>query len=128
MRLRVMLAVAIGAIAISGCSGSATTGPSATAPRQPDPACVAARKAERDLQTHQETDQTDESAIDADFMNFSDALSAAAQHEANPATAKAMTALANDYSALVQSQSGAAPLPDMNTVSSDGAAFDRSCS
>ena len=39
-----------------------------------------------------------------------------------------MTALANDYTALVESQSGAAQLPDMSTVQNDGAAFDKACS
>ena len=51
-----------------------------------------------------------------------------AQQEKKPATAKAMTALANDYTALVESRSGAAQLPDMSTVQSDGAAFDKACS
>ncbi|HJP76432.1 MAG TPA: hypothetical protein VJ914_19345 [Pseudonocardiaceae bacterium] len=118
-----LLAILVVAIAITGCTG--TQGPGSSS--GPDQACAAALKAERNLQAHQGTDQSDESAIDQDFMNFADALNSAAQHEADPAKAKAMTALAEDYAALVGSQSGAAQLPDMNTVSSDGAAFDKSC-
>jgi hypothetical protein len=38
-----------------------------------------------------------------------------------------MTALADDYTALVASQSGAAQLPSMATVQSDGAAFEAAC-
>lgn len=130
------------AIAIGGCANHGTasdTVPSthtspATAsapvrgPHGPDPACADVLKAEQVLQAHQSTDQSDESAVDQDFMNFSDALSTAAQHEPAPATAKAMTALADDYSALVESQSGAAELPDMTTVENDGAALDKACS
>jgi hypothetical protein len=123
--VRVVPVVAALAVALTGCgSGTAATTP----PNKPDPACAAALKAERDLQAHQNADQSDESAIDQDFLNFAGALGTAAQHEANPARAKAMTALANDYTALVQSQSGAAQLPDMNTVSADGTAFDTACS
>src|SRR5205807_9049092 len=51
-----------------------------------------------------------------------------AQRETHPATAKAMTALASDYTDLVASQSGAAQLPDMSTVQNDGTAFDKACS
>jgi hypothetical protein len=138
MRLRVVSALAVGII-IGGCaSGAASPSPPSSSqvspgrpiagPHEPDPACVAALKAEQDLRTHQDTDQTDQSAIDQDFLNFADALGNAAQHESNPATAKAMTALADDYTALVESQSGAAQLPDMSTVSGDGAAFDKACS
>jgi hypothetical protein len=97
-------------------------------PPGPDPACAVALKAEQALQARQGKDQNSESAIDQDFTNFANALSAAAQQEKHPATAKAMTALASDYTALVESQSGAAQLPDMNTVQSDGAAFDKACS
>lgn len=139
MRLRVVrvlpvVSALVVGVAIGGCgNGAASPGPASTSSPSasshgPDPACAAARKAEQDLQAHQDADQGDESAIDQDFMSFADALSTAAQHEANPAKAKAMTALANDYTALVESQSGAAQLPDMNTVSSDGAAFDKACS
>jgi hypothetical protein len=92
-----------------------------------DPACIAALKAEQTLQAHQGKDQNNESALDQDFTNFATALSAAAQREKHPATAKAMTALANDYNALVESQSGAEELPDMNTVENDGTAFDKAC-
>jgi hypothetical protein len=141
--------LAIG-IAVGGCStatagatpaGSASSpAASATAsaaartsapfygPPGPDPACVAALKAEQTLQARQSKDQNSESAIDQDFTNFANALSAAAQQEKHPATAKAMTNLANDYTALVQSQSGAEQLPDMSTVQNDGAAFDKACS
>lgn len=128
MRLRMVLAMAATAIILGGCAGRA---PATTAPPPPPPgpdaACAAARKAEQTLQAHQGADQSDESAIDQDFMNFADALSTEAAHERNPAKAKAMTALANDYTALVQSQSGAAELPDMNALSDDGAAFDKAC-
>ncbi len=136
--LALMLAVSIG---VGGCAtATATAGPaSATAPAPrssapvfgpaaPDPACVAALKAEQTLQARQGKDQSDESALDQDFTNFASALSDAAQREKHPATAQAMTALANDYTALVQSQSGAIQLPDMNTVQNDGAAFDKACS
>ena len=126
MRLLAILAAAIAVTgAITGCTS--TQGPGPGSGPGPDPACVAALKAEQNLRAHQGTDQSDESAIDQDFMNFADALNTAAQQESDPAKAKAMTALAEDYAALVGSQSGAAQLPDMNTVSSDGAAFDKSC-
>lgn len=116
MRLPAILVVAI---AVTACTSTTQPGP--------DPACASALKAEQNLQAHQGTDQTDESTIDQDFISFADALNTAAQHETDPAKAKTMTALAGDYTALVQSQSGAAQLPDLNTVSSDGAAFDKSC-
>ena len=115
------------AIAVGGCADHGTTSAPAH-PTGPDPACADVHKAEQTLQAHQGTDQTDESAIDQDFMNFSAALSAAAQHATDPTTAKAMTALADDYDALVESQSGAAELPDMNTIEKDGAALDKACS
>jgi hypothetical protein len=133
-----VLAVGVG---VGGCAtATATAGPaSATAPAPrssapvfgpaaPDPACAAALKAEQTLQARQGKDQSDESALDQDFTNFASALSDAAQQEKHPATAQAMTALANDYTALVQSQSGAVQLPDMNTVQNDGTAFDKACS
>jgi hypothetical protein len=44
-----------------------------------------------------------------------------------PTAAQAMTNLSNDYTDLVESQTGAAELPDMTTVQADGAAFDRAC-
>ena len=97
-------------------------------PAGPDPACAAALRAEQILRARQDKDQDNESALDQDFTNFANALSAAAQHETHPATAKAITALANDYNALVQSQNGAEELPDMNTVENDGTAFDKACS
>jgi hypothetical protein len=116
--------------ASAGSTASATARASASfyGPPGPDPACVAALKAEQTLQARQGKDQKNESAIDGDFTNFANALSAAAQQEKHPATAKAMTALANDYNDLVESQSGAAQLPDMSTIQNDGTAFDKACS
>ena len=113
----------------------AATGPAATraaapidGPAAPDPACFAAENAEQTLQSRQGKDQNDESALDQDFTNFAAALSAAAQSEKRPAAARAMTALANDYTALVESQSGAAQLPSVSQIQKDGAAFDKACS
>jgi hypothetical protein len=138
----VALALVAGA-AVAGCATAAAgtpaavTRPAATrtaAPVDgpvaavPDPACVAAKKAEQTLQSRQGKDQDNESALDQDFTNFANALSDAAQREKHPATAQAMTALANDYNDLVESQSGAAQLPDMSQVQQDGAAFDKACS
>jgi hypothetical protein len=137
------LVLAAGA-AVGGCStaaataGGASGSPAASSPVArtsapfdgplgPDPACAAALKAEQALQARQGKDQDSESAIDRDFTSFASALNAAAQREKHQATAKAMTDLANDYTALVQSQSGAGQLPDMSTVQSDGAAFDKAC-
>ena len=136
----VALALAAGAT-VFGCA-AATAGPPAAAtrpaatrsaapvdgPAVPDPGCAAAEKAEQTLQSRQGQDQNNESALDQDFMNFAAALSAAARSEKRPATAQAMTALANDYTALVESQSGAAQLPGMSQVQKDGAAFDKACS
>lgn len=137
-------AVLAAAIAVGGCGGGgATAGASsahpafsaaatstavpAAGPPAPDAACAAARKAEQTLQARQGKDQASESAIDRDFTEFASALNAAARHATHPATARAMTALADDYSALVASQSGAAQLPSVATMQSDGAAFDRAC-
>jgi hypothetical protein len=135
------------AIAVGGCttvsagtashSHAASASPSATATRAsapvfgppgPDPACAAALKAEQTLRARQGKDQDNESALDRDFTNFADALTAAARQETHTGTAKAMITLANDFNALVESQSGAGELPGMNTVEKDGAAFDRACS
>ena len=130
-------AVAAGCTAAAGspvADPGTTTRAAATAaapvygPSVPDPACVAAKRAEQTLQSRQSKDQNDESALDEDLTNFAAALSAAAQRETHPATARAMTALANDYTDLVESQSGAAQLPDMTQVQKDGAAFDKACS
>jgi hypothetical protein len=139
-------------IAVGGCTAASATDRSASAgsaaspaapatgsaaaraskpaygPPAPDPACVAALKAEQTLGTRQDKDQDNESALDQDFTNFANALSAAAQQETHPATAKTMTALATDYTDLVESQSGAAQLPDMTTVEADGTAFEKACS
>lgn len=148
MRHRALPAFAVvlaAGLAVGGCatatagtaSGSHTASSSPAAvrtsapvygPPGPDPACAAALKAEQTLQTRQSKDQDNESALDQDFTNFASALSAAAQEEKHPATAKAMTTLANDYTALVESQSGAEDLPDMNTVENDGTAFEKACS
>ena len=120
------------ASASSASSTTASAAPRTSAPFYgppgPDPACAAALNAEQTLQARQGKDQKSERALDQDFMNFANALSAAAQRETHPATAKAMTALANDFIALVESQSGAAQLPAMSTIQSDGAAFDKACS
>jgi hypothetical protein len=123
-------AIAGGASAgsVSAAASSARTSAPADGPYGLDAACVAALKAEQTLQGRQGKDENAESALDLDFTNFAAALNAAAQQETHPATAKAMTALANDYTALVESQSGAAQLPDMSTIQSDGAAFDKACS
>jgi hypothetical protein len=131
-------------IAVGGCaaatatagaaSASSAASPTASAasasfygPPGPDPACAAARKAEQTLQARQGKDQSSESAIDQDFTNFASALNAAARQEKRPVVANTMTALANDYTALVESQSGAAPLPSMSAMQNDGAAFDKAC-
>jgi len=131
------LALMVGATVV-GCATAgapaAATRPAATRATAPidgpaaDPACVAAENAEQTLQSRQGKDQNDESALDQDFMNFAAALGATAQSEKRPAAARAMTALANDYTALVESQSGAAQLPRMSQIQKDGAAFDRACS
>jgi hypothetical protein len=137
----VALALTAGA-AIAGCAAAtatpaatpATTRPAATGTAAPvygppsrDAACTAADKAEQTLEARQGKDQNNESALDQDFTNFANALSAAAQQEKHASTAQAMTTLANDYNDLVESQSGAAQLPDMSQVQSDGAAFDKAC-
>lgn len=136
----VALALAAGT-AVVGCAAATAGAPAATSrpattgaaapvdgPPVPDPACIAAQKAEQTLQLRQGPDRGNESALDQDFMNFAASLSAAAQREKRPAAAQAMTALADDYTALVQSQSGAAQLPAMSQVQKDGAAFDKACS
>ena len=113
---------------VSAAASSARTSAPVDGPYGLDAACVAALKAEQTLQARQGKDENAESALDRDFTNFAAALNAAAQQEQHPATAKAMTALAGDYTDLVASQSGAAQLPDMSTIQSDGAAFDKACS
>ena len=134
-------------IVVGGCAGSAastgaTSARSASSaavrpaaqtsapfvgPPAPDVACLAARKAEQTLQARQGKDQSSQSAIDQDFTNFASALNAAARQATHPAAAKAMTALADDYAALVASQSGAAQLPSVATMQSDGDAFEKAC-
>jgi Ca-activated chloride channel family protein len=135
-------AVLAAGLVAGGCAGAAATAGTASAPAvpsaaktsapvegpaAPDAACLAARKAEQTLQARQGTDQASQSAIDQDFTNFASALNAAAQRATHPATARAMTALADDYTALVESQSGAAQLPSVATMQSDGAAFEAAC-
>jgi hypothetical protein len=139
--------VTVVGVALVGCAaatatagaGSAHSAASATAsaaarasspfygPPGPDPACAAALTAEQTLQARQGKDQSSESAIDQDFTNFANALNAAARQATHPATARAMTALADDYTALVASQSGAAQLPSVATMQGDGAAFEKAC-
>lgn len=130
-------ATATAGTASSSHAASASSSATATAgrvgtpvfgPPGPDQACAAALKAEQILKARQDKDQGNESALDRDFTNFATALSAAARQEKHPALARAMIALASDYNDLVESQSGAADLPDMNTLENDGAAFDKACS
>jgi hypothetical protein len=109
-------------------AGTARTTAPVYGPTAPDAACSAAQKAAQTLQSRQGEDSGNESALDQDFTNFAATLNAAAQHETRPATAQAMTTLANDYTALVESQSGAVQLPDMSQVQKDGAAFTKACS
>ena len=116
-----------GSASSAAASAAAQTSAPFYGPLAPDPACAAARKAQQTLQARQGKDQNSQSAIDQDFTNFASALNAAAQRETHPAVAKVMTALADDYTALVESQSGAVPLPSMATVQGDGAAFDKAC-
>lgn len=113
----------------AAATGAASTRAAATmfGPAAPDPACVPAKKAEHTLQARQGKDQYSESALDKDFTNFAAALSSAAGHAKSEATVKAMENLANDYTDLVESQSGAAQLPDMSQVEKDGVAFDKAC-
>lgn len=136
----VALAFAAGA-AVAGCATAAATGASAPAttraattaaapvygPPGADPACVTAEKAKQTLVSRQAKDGNNQSALMQDFTNFSNALTAAAQREKHASAAQAMTALASDYTDLVQSQSGAAQLPDMSQVQNDGTAFDKAC-
>jgi hypothetical protein len=105
----------------SPSAGTAVAGPVS------DPGCVAAKAAEATLIARQTKDQSNETALDKDFTNFANALNNAAGKEQNQAIAQVITTLANDYTALVQSQSGAQQLPDMTTVQNDGAAFDKAC-
>jgi len=66
--------------------------------------------------------------IDINDMRLRERAAMAAQMGGpHPAAAKAMTALADDYTALVASQSGAAQLPSVATMQSDGAAFEKAC-
>jgi hypothetical protein len=114
--------------ASSAAASAARTSAPVTGPFGPDSACVAALRAAQTLQGRQLKDENNQSALDQDFTNFANALSADAQHETRPAAAKAMAALSSDYTALVESQSGGAQLPDVSTVQNDGTAFDKACS
>jgi hypothetical protein len=111
----------------AAASAAAQTSAPFNGPPAPDPACVAARKAAQVMQVRQGKDQSSQSALVKDFTDFASALNAAARQETHPAVAKVMTALADDYTALVESQSGAVPLPSVSTVQNDGAAFDKAC-
>jgi len=137
--LALVAGAAVAGCATAGATAGApatTTGPTSTRPVSApvagppvsDPACVAAKNAEQTLQSRQAQDQNNETALNQDFTNFAAALSAAAQSEKRPAVAQAMTALANDYNDLVESQSGDAQLPDVSQVQKDGTAFDKACS
>lgn len=146
MRTRALALVLAAGLATAGCAaaaggtspaaGGASPAASRTAgaapapvygPPAPDPACAAALAAQQTLQARQVTDSGNESALDRDFTNFANALNDAAQRERHPAAARAMTALAGDYTAMVQSQSGGAELPAMATVTRDGTAFGKAC-
>jgi hypothetical protein len=83
--------------------------------------------AEQVLETSQGKDKGNPGALDQDFTTFANRLAADAQKEANPTAAQAMTNLSNDYTDLVESQTGAAQLPDMTTLQNDGTAFDQAC-
>jgi hypothetical protein len=144
--LAIAAVLAVGVV-VGGCAGAAATAGATSArsassaaaavaaqtsapmvgPPAPDAACFAARKAEQTLQARQGKDQDSRAAIDRDFTNFASALNAAARQTTHPAVAKAMTALADDYTALVASQSGAAQLPSVAAMQGDGAAFDKAC-
>jgi hypothetical protein len=114
--------------AASSAASAARTSAAVNGPFGPDSACVAALRAEQTLQGRQLKDENNPSALDQDFTNYANALSADAQHEKRPAAAKAMAALSSDYTALVESQSGGAQLPGVSTVQNDGTAFDKACS
>jgi hypothetical protein len=102
-------------------SATAAAGAAAGAP------CRDAVQAEQALQTSQAKDQSNRSALDQDFTAFANRLAADAQKETDPAAAQAMTNLSNDYTDLVESQTGGAELPAMTTVQADGTAFERDC-
>jgi hypothetical protein len=106
-------------------SRPAVYGPSV--PPSPDAACADAVRAERALRVSQDKDRSDPSALGADFTAFASRLGADAQKETDPAAARAMTRLANDYTSLVESGTGGAELPAMSTVEHDGTAFGRAC-
>jgi hypothetical protein len=112
--------------AVPAASTAAAAAP-AYGPRAPDASCQAALRAQHTLEVSQVRDNANVTALDADFTKFANALTSDAGHETSSAAAKAMTSLANDYTALVQSQTGNAQLPAMATVQADGAAFTRVC-
>jgi len=116
---------------VDGPSVPASAAPSATATGTGAAAasapCRDAVQAEQSLQVSQAKDQSNRSALDQDFTAFANRLAADAQKETDPAAAQAMTNLSNDYTDLVESQTGGAELPAMTTVQADGTAFERDC-
>lgn len=117
-------AVVCAAMCAAGC---ASPHPARAAAARPDAACADAARAERALETSQDKDSSDPPALGADFTAFAGRLSADARRETDPAAARAMTRLADDYTALVESETGFAQLPSMSTVESDGVVFGRAC-
>ena len=109
--------------ATATATGTATGAGSAAASAP----CRDAVQAEQSLQASQAKDQSNRSALDQDFTAFANRLTADAQKETDPATAEAMNNLSNDYTDLVESQTGGAELPAMTTVQADGTAFERDC-
>jgi hypothetical protein len=115
-------------VAASATPSAAATGTAAAAASAGASApCRDAVLAEQVLQASQAKDQSNRSALDRDFTAFANRLAADAQKETDPATAQAMTNLSNDYTDLVESQTGGAQLPAMTTVQADGTAFERAC-
>jgi hypothetical protein len=108
----------------SATATATATGTGAAAASAP---CRDAVQAEQSLQVSQAKDQSNRSALDQDFTAFANRLAADAQQETDPAAAQAMTNLSNDYTDLVESQTGGAQLPAMTTVQADGTAFERDC-
>jgi hypothetical protein len=105
----------------------ATAQPAAAASGAASAPCQDALTAEQVLEASQGKDKGNPGALDQDFTTFANRLAADAQKEANPSAAQAMTNLSNDYTDLVESQTGTAQLPDMTTLQNDGTAFDQAC-
>ena len=117
-----------GKLPVDGPSAAGPATPrTATAGAAADAACRDALQAEQALQASQGKDESNRGALDQDFTTFANRLAADAQKETNPTAAQAMTSLSNDYTDLVESQTGGAQLPGMTTVQDDGAAFDQAC-